>query len=158
MVKEIFTIGHSNHTFLAFLALIQAHQIRHIADIRSIPYSRHASWSNKSRLSELLKPYAIRYSYLGHQLGGKQSDPGESGSDTKEVAAYQQAIDHLIARSGVMKTTLLCAEADPARCHRQHLIAQSLLRSGCHVWHILKDGTLQEAWLEDPKTDQPALF
>jgi len=72
MPKTIFTVGHSNLSFLNFLSLIQANDITHIIDIRSIPYSRHAPWSNKSRLPEMLRPFEIRYTYLGHKLGGKK--------------------------------------------------------------------------------------
>jgi len=54
--------------------------------------------------------------------------------------------------------TLLCAEGDPKNCHRQHIIAQTLLDSGLKVVHILKDGSLKEAWREEISTQQPNLL
>jgi uncharacterized protein (DUF488 family) len=54
--------------------------------------------------------------------------------------------------------TLLCAEGDPAKCHRQHIIAQTLLETDIKVLHILKDGTIKEAWKEEKAASQPNLL
>jgi uncharacterized protein (DUF488 family) len=160
MAEKIFTIGHSNHSFMRFISLIQAYNITHIIDIRNIPYSRHAPWSNKSRLSEILKPFHIQYTYLGHKLGGKKKAldkvKKQQGITPQEI--YQEAIQFLLQLSMRDKLALLCAEEDPANCHRQHFIAQTLLDSGVKVFHILKNGALQEAWKEDPQPEQPNLL
>jgi uncharacterized protein (DUF488 family) len=42
----------------------------------------------------------------------------------------------------------MCSEEDPARCHRHHLIAQSLLTQGVVVQHIRRGGTLEPAAIE----------
>lgn len=145
---------------MQFIGLLQKHHITHIIDIRSIPYSRQASWSNKSRLPEMLKPFNIRYSYLGHKLGGKKQsiDQVAQQQGVTPEAIYDEAIQILLHLSIRDNLSLLCAEADPAKCHRQHIIAQTLLKSEVEVIHILKDGTLKEAWREDPTPKQPALF
>ena len=159
MPETIFTIGHSNLNFMRFLSLLQENKINHIIDIRSIPYSRHAPWSNKSRLAEILKPFQIRYTYLGHKLGGKKpalekfSQPSASSPQM-----YDEAIHSLIQLSMRDHLVLLCAEGDPANCHRQHVIAQTLLDAGVKVIHILKNGDLAEAWREDARAVQPELF
>lgn len=160
MPHTIFTVGHSDLSFLNFLSLIQANDITHIIDIRSIPYSRHAPWSNKSRLPELLKPFGIRYTYLGHKLGGKKKSLHDTlrqqGVTPKEI--YDDAIQLLIQLSLRDKLSLLCSEGDPAHCHRQHIVAQTLLDAGVKVIHILKNGSLKDAWKEDAPTGQPGLF
>ncbi len=160
MPHTIFTVGHSDLSFLNFLSLIQANNITHIIDIRSIPYSRHTPWSNKSRLSELLKPFKIRYTYLGHKLGGKKKSLSETlkQQGVTPIDIYNDAIQLLLQLSLRDNLTLLCSEGDPANCHRQHIVAQTLLDSGSQVIHILKDGSLKEAWREDSPTDQPDLF
>lgn len=71
---------------------------------------------------------------------------------------YNKAIQVLLQLSMRGNLTLLCAEGDPAKCHRQHIIAQTLLDSGTQVLHILKDGTIKEAWKEDKKPVQPNLL
>ncbi len=39
----------------------------------------------------------------------------------------------------------MCSEEDPHKCHRHHLIAQSLLKTGMVVFHMRVDGTLEKA-------------
>ena len=160
MPQKIFTVGHSNLSFMRFISLIQDNNINHVIDVRSIPYSRKAPWSNKSRLPELLKPFRIRYTYLGHKLGGKKQNL-EQRSKQQDVTPqdiYDGAIQALIFLSMRDNLTLLCAEGDPKNCHRQHIIAQTLLDSGLKVVHILKDGSLKEAWREEIPTQQPNLL
>ncbi len=160
MPQTIFTVGHSDLSFMRFLTLIQACNINHIIDIRSIPYSRNATWSNKSRLSEILKPFHIRYTYMGHKLGGKKQPfdlvKKQQAATTRQD--YADAIQLLLQLSMRENLALLCAEGDPANCHRQHIVAQTLLDSGVKVLHILKSGALQEAWKEDDRSDQLQLF
>ncbi len=160
MPQTVFTIGHSNLTFMKFLALLQQHNITHIIDIRSIPYSRRAPWSNKSRLPGMLKPLHIRYTYLGHKLGGKKPNleqyTKQQQASPEEV--YLQAVDMVLNLSNRDHLALLCAESDPANCHRQHVVAQTLLNQGVKVVHILKDGSLKDAWPEPAVPRQNTLF
>lgn len=160
MPQNIFTVGHSNLSFMRFISLIQANNINHIIDVRSIPYSRRAPWSNKSRLPELLKPYRIRYTYLGHKLGGKKQTVQTIAKqqDVTPEEIYDEAIQTLLQLSSRDHLSLLCAESDPANCHRQHVIAQTLIDSGVNVIHILKSGALKDAWKEDAPVKQPNLL
>lgn len=160
MAQTIYTVGHNSLNFMQFITLIQANNITHIVDIRSIPYSKYAPWSDKSRLSELLRPFKIHYTYLGHKLGGIKTSTEirakQHGTSTQAV--YDEAIQVLLQLSMRGNPTLLCAEGDPAKCHRQHIIAQSLLDSGIKVLHILQDGTVKEAWKEGKQAVQPNLL
>ena len=160
MPQKIFTVGHSNLSFMRFISLIQDNHINHVIDVRSIPYSRRAPWSNKSRLPELLKPFRIRYTYLGHKLGGKKqtTELRSKQQDVTPQDIYDSAIQTLLFLSMRENLTLLCAEGDPENCHRQHIIAQTLLDAGVKVVHILKDGSLKEAWREEISAQQPNLL
>lgn len=160
MQPTIFTVGHSSLTFMQFLGLLQKHHIMHIVDIRSIPYSRHAPWSNKSRLPEMLKPFNIQYTYLGHILGGKKPTFGRTIEVEPEadIALYQETIEILLQLSLKETLCLFCAEGNPAKCHRQHKVAQALLQSDAKVLHILTNGNLKAAWKEEPETLQTTLF
>ncbi len=156
MPQTIYTIGHGNLSFMRFISRIQAHNITHIIDVRSIPYSRHAPWSSKSRLAELLRPFHIRYTYLGHKLGGKKQSlvAFAKQQGVTPQAIFDDAIQTLLQLSTRCNLALLCAEADPAHCHRQSIIAQTLLDSDVIVLHILTDGTLKEAWREEKQPKQ----
>ena len=160
MQPTIYTIGHSNLSYMRFVSLIQENHITHIIDIRSIPYSRHAPWSSKSRLAELLRPFKIRYTYLGHKLGGKKQPIDEiskqQGITPQEI--YRESISFLMSLSKTDKIALMCAEADPALCHRQKIVAQNLLDRGVTVLHILKDGTIIPAWREEIEPEQLLLL
>jgi uncharacterized protein (DUF488 family) len=160
MPQNIFTVGHSNLNFMRFISHIQANNIDHIIDIRSIPYSRRAPWSNKSRLPDLLRPYRIRYTYLGHKLGGKKQTVHTISrqQDVTPQEIYNEAIQLLIQLSMRDNLALMCSEGDPANCHRQHIIAQTLLDSDIKVIHILTNGSLQDAWKEDLPAEQPFLL
>ena len=160
MPETIYTVGHSNLDFMRFISLIQENRINHIIDIRSIPYSRRASWSNKSRLPDLLRPFRIRYTYLGHKLGGKKKTidqySKQQGVTPQEI--YKEGIQQLLGLSMRDNLTLLCSESDPANCHRQHIVAQTLIDVGVKVIHILGNGSLKDAWREEPAPVQQELF
>ena len=160
MPEIIFTVGHSDLNFMRFISLIQANNINHIIDIRSIPYSRYAPWSNKSRLPDILTPFRIKYTYLGHKLGGKKQaiDPSAKQPRTTPRQVYDEAIQILMGLATRDKLVLFCSEGNPAPCHRQRTIAQTLLASGVKVVHILSNGRLKEAWKEDKTAHQPALI
>jgi uncharacterized protein (DUF488 family) len=79
----------------------------------------------------------------------------ESGAPPREVDYpevmkrdwFQQGIKRLLQQAGEEATAILCAEEDPARCHRHHLIAR-YLRDACpevEVLHIRGDGSLLSA-------------
>src|SRR5947209_3558373 len=67
----IYSIGHSNHRLEQFLALLQRHGIKVLADVRSVPYSRHAPAFNRRALEQALPAAGVDYLYLGSELGGR---------------------------------------------------------------------------------------
>ncbi len=160
MPEVIYTIGHGNLSFMKFVSLIQANNITQIIDIRSIPYSRRAPWSNKSRLSQLLKPIGIRYTYLGHKFNDKSQSFTHRGQTPQQdsAQAYIDAVASVISAAEKRQIALLCAEGDPAHCIRQNVIAQTLLNRDIKVTHILQNGGLTEAWQEPDSPKQPELF
>ena len=60
---------------------------------------------------------------------------------------YQEGINSLMVQLKKERTTIMCSEENPIECHRQHLVAQSLLSLGVEVLHIRKSGQLQPAWI-----------
>jgi uncharacterized protein (DUF488 family) len=60
---------------------------------------------------------------------------------------FIEGIHHLLELAGEQTTCILCAEKDPALCHRHHLIARYLLERypGTTIWHIHRDGSLIDA-------------
>ncbi len=54
----IYTIGHSNHPLEKFIEMLTAHGIGLIADVRTIPKSRHNPQYNSDALAASLREHA----------------------------------------------------------------------------------------------------
>jgi uncharacterized protein (DUF488 family) len=150
MSGELFTIGHSNHTINAFIALLQGNAITRIADMRSYPYSRYVPQFNKSELKTALDRVGIRYVFLGCELGGRTNTTGcydltgKTLQDTLEnVSKFSQGIDQILEDVQREKIALMCAERDPLTCHRTILVCQYLRHPNLKIQHIWPDGSLE---------------
>ena len=144
--KQIYTIGHSNHTWERFLALLNRRGIGLLVDVRSNPASRWARFANRRVLPRLLDEQGIRHEYMGDSLGGKPSDPAFYVDDKLEYlkiagsAEFQEGIARLLELADGASTAIMCAEEDPARCHRRLLIGPALEERGVPLRHIRKVG------------------
>ncbi|WP_298723894.1 DUF488 domain-containing protein [uncultured Ferrovibrio sp.] len=166
MTGVIFTIGHSNHPAERFLALLNQHGIRQLADIRSQPASRFTPHFNRQTLAALLGKCGIAYRWMGEALGGRPRDRQAYDAvghvDYAKLAAlpiFQAGVAELISWAAEQPTAIMCAERDPRQCHRTHLVTPALL--GCHVdvQHILVDGAVMpHAALQRPAEPQMDLF
>ena len=162
----IYTIGHSNHTAELFLKLLKTHSIEVVADIRSRPYSRYVPHFNRNSLTQLLQDAGIGYLFLGRELGGNPQDLGKSLSGEvfwqylRARPQFREGLAHLLKVARTSRVCVLCAEADPNRCHRGQLLAPELTSRKAKVRHILPDGTLLEHQDLQPqsKPSQKRLF
>lgn len=154
----IYTIGHSSVEADEIVELLRSYGIEAVLDVRSSPYSRYAPQFNKESLAEALWRGGIEYSYGGNYLGGRPRDPScydeEDGHSVRYDVVekkdwYLQGIQGLIQLAEEKLTAVMCAEEDPALCHRQLLIAQTLLDRGLEVEHVRhKDG---QTWTEQAR-------
>lgn len=148
----LYTIGHSNHTTESFLALLQAHGIVQIADVRSQPFSRYNPQFNKDALAAALTRVGATYVFMGDTLGGRPDqadlyDPGRERPNygrQRQTPLYLQGIDRLLELA-VVPTAMMCSEGDPLECHRTLLITPTLLDRDVIVLHIYPDGHLETA-------------
>lgn len=142
----IYTIGHSSRSIEDFIALLQAHEIKNVIDIRTIPQSRHNPQFSQEALKQSLKRAKIGYRHL-KQLGGlrhAQKDSINKGwenasfrgfADYMQTEAFWKGIEKLEKLAEAKKSALLCAEAVPWRCHRS-LVADALSYHKWKVFHI----------------------
>src|SRR2546428_6350148 len=72
MPVTVFTIGHSNRSLDAFLAILKAHQIECLADIRTIPRSRHNPQFSAESLEKSLPGAGISYARLPRLAGQRR--------------------------------------------------------------------------------------
>src|SRR6185436_9130667 len=86
---EVFTIGHSSHSWERFSALLRDAGVTAVADVRTAPYSRRHPQFNRETLREALQSEGIAYVYLGQKLGGRPSAPefySEGVADYEKMA------------------------------------------------------------------------
>ena len=146
---DVLTIGHSTHALEAFVALLQAHCVTAVADVRSTPYSRFNPQFDRETLAEALASEAIRYEFLGNALGGRSDDPAcyENGRISYvRVAAtqsFRSGLDRVVHGAANYRTALMCAEKEPLHCHRTLLVAHALGKRDVDVAHIHADGRLE---------------
>ena len=65
----LYTIGHSTRPAPEFVALLDAHRIRQLVDVRTIPRSRHNPQFNADALAATLDAAGIGYQHMA-SLGG----------------------------------------------------------------------------------------
>lgn len=148
-IKELFTIGHSNLSIDAFIALLQQHGITAVADVRSHPYSRFLPHFNQSALKAALLNTGIQYVFLGKELGARSVDQScyvDGKASYEKIAAtelFSEGIQRVLKGSETYKISLMCAEKDPITCHRSILVCQHLREFALEIKHILSNGDLE---------------
>jgi uncharacterized protein (DUF488 family) len=145
--QTVFTIGHSTRELADFIHLLQAHGVSKIADVRSVPRSRHNPQFNKETLPDALQAASIAYVHLPG-LGGLRHARADSPNMAWRNASFRGFADYMqtdefaknmewlgdLAKAEHI--ALMCAEAVPWRCHRS-LIADALTVRGIRVEHII---------------------
>ncbi len=149
----ILTIGHSRHPLERFLGLLRQQQVEVLADVRSQPFSRWSPHFSRGALERAIVDAGMRYLFLGDSLGGRPKPRACYGPDghvdydrVEAQDFYQRGIERLLEGSARSRVCLMCAEEDPARCHRRLLIARTLVRRGVAIHHLRGSGTVE---LED---------
>jgi uncharacterized protein (DUF488 family) len=147
---SIFTIGHSTRSIDEFVKLLHAHGIEAVADVRSIPMSRHNPQFNSDALKASLQKNHIRYTHLP-KLGGLRHAKKDSMNlgwrntsfrgfaDYMATPEFSKGLAMLIKIASTRATAFVCAEAVPWRCHRS-LIADALIKKGWNVKDIISTG------------------
>jgi uncharacterized protein (DUF488 family) len=144
---SIWTIGHSTHPIEEFIEMLLEFKIELLADVRTIPRSRHNPQFNKDVLPDSLAAFKIDYEHL-ESLGGLRHTVKDSvnlgwrNTSFRGYADYMQtkeftvAIDDLVKQIKKKRIAIMCAEAVPWRCHRS-LIGDALEVRGVNVLDIL---------------------
>jgi hypothetical protein len=146
----LFTIGHSNLEIADFLAVLAAHGVHALCDVRSRPASFRFPQFNREPLEALLTSGGLRYEFFGEALGGRPGDPRVYFPDgSVDYAARRKSpefaggIDRVLKLSRAANIALMCAEEDPLQCHRFLMICPALLERGVTPAHIRRGGILE---------------
>jgi uncharacterized protein (DUF488 family) len=143
----VFTVGHSTLPIEEFIALLHGYGIKCLADIRTVPRSRHNPQFNHDALCGALTASGIAYVKMP-ALGGlrhTRKDSPNTGwrnksfrgyADYMQTEEFAEGLTKLISLSRQERTAIMCAEAVPWRCHRS-LVADALNVRGIPVVEIL---------------------
>ena len=154
---NIYTIGYATKPITTFTEQLRKYRINAIADIRSVPYSKAFHEYHQENIAAYLKKQNIHYVYLGEELGPRSKEISHYNQHGQvqfnrlmQSALFHKGIDRLI--EGLKKgysIALMCAEKDPATCHRSLLVAHFLVHhlsntSTFTVSHIDHQGNIED--------------
>lgn len=129
------------------MALLRAHGVEHLVDVRTVPRSKRNPQFNRETLPHTLHVAGIAYTHMPGLGGlrhprldsinsGWQNDSFRGYADYMQTPEFDATIAELIAAAAGTRVAIMCAEAVPWRCHRS-LISDSLLARGVEVEHIM---------------------
>jgi uncharacterized protein (DUF488 family) len=148
-LSRIWTVGHSNHSIEKFVAILNAHRIERVLDVRRFPASRKWPHFDASSLAATLPAAGIGYAGVP-ELGGRRKAVPDSPhvawrteafrgyADYMDTPEFAAAFEKAAELAGELRTALTCAEALPWRCHRS-ILADAFLARGWEVLEIINE-------------------
>lgn len=131
-MSDLWTIGHGTRPIGEFIAILQAHDIQVLADIRRFPASRKNPQFAQEPFRRALEAAGIQYVHLP-DLGGFRKGGYEAYMQTPEWLAGFAMLEAL---AGAARVAVCCAETVPWRCHRRFVAAHAV-DQGWSALHIL---------------------
>ena len=145
----LYTIGHSTRQIEDFVSILKAHGIELLVDVRTVPRSRMNPQFNRESLPASLSEAGIAYEHR-RDLGGLRKPKPDSinmgwrnesfrgYADYMQTEQFAAALHELISLGADRRTTVMCAESVPWRCHRS-MIADAVLAAGHAALHIMSE-------------------
>jgi len=153
-LATLYTIGHSTRSIGELIAVLQAHHIATLVDIRAFPMSRRLPQFKRESLEHSLAEAKIQYLWM-KALGGYRkkitdespnialrNDSFRNYADYMLTVEFEQAMTELIAAAEKSRTAYMCAERLYFRCHRM-LVSDWLVARGHEVLHIDAEGPVK---------------
>jgi uncharacterized protein (DUF488 family) len=143
----VLTVGHSNRTLEDFVAILKAHGVERLVDVRRHPGSRRHPHFARKALEQGLSAANISYVHEP-DLGGRRKPHPDSAHTAWENEQFRGYADHMATsefRAALHRACawaeqqcvcVMCAEAHFSRCHRR-LLADAIVVAGHPVVHVL---------------------
>jgi uncharacterized protein (DUF488 family) len=146
----LFTVGHGERSGAELIELLRRAGVMLTVDVRAYPASRRHPQFGRDALAGALAATGIGYRWEGRALGGLRAPSPASPhaalpvglrgfADHMATAEFSAALMRLVEAAAAQPLAVLCAERDPAQCHRS-LIADALVAAGRTVTHLLAPG------------------
>ena len=133
-MSRIFTLGHSSRSAADLLAVLEAHGIATVCDVRSFPRSKRHPQFDREALEGSFADAGVRYVFLGREIGGQRRSQREASPHTEirdplfrayadhlETDVFAAGVERLLAEAARGPVAALCAEREPKHCHRSFL-------------------------------------
>ncbi len=145
---RVYAVGHSTRTAQELVELLQAHGVRTLADIRTVPRSRTNPQFNLERLPRTLQAAGLGHAYLPRLGGLRRARPDSPNmawrnksfrgyADYMQTEDFARGLEELRVLAQEGPVAIMCAEALRWRCHRS-LVADALFARGVQVLHIAR--------------------
>ena len=132
---KLFTIGYEGATQDELIDALKRAGVKRLIDVRALPLSRRPGFS-KTPLRTALTDHGIDYVHLkavGTPPAGREAARRGRHAEMAEIYRAQLADPSAIVAAGQMRnlahelpSALLCFEREPAHCHRQVLITETM--------------------------------
>jgi uncharacterized protein (DUF488 family) len=147
----VWTIGHSTRSLADLLALLRAHGLGRVVDVRRVPHSRRHPQFDTAALARDLPAAGIVYASVAALGGFRRARPNSPNTaipastfrgyaDYMQTDEFAEHLAALVESAARARTAIMCAEAQPDACHRS-FIADALLAHGVEVHHVIDAGT-----------------
>src|ERR1051326_671596 len=130
-MATVYSIGHSTRAQEDFLALLRAHGIGRLVDIRAFPASRRHPQFNREAMQKWLADAGVEYVWEGKDLGGRRgkglpdspnkglrNDSFRNYADYMLTPPFHAGAARVVAMAAEKPTAIMCAEAVYFHCHR----------------------------------------
>lgn len=161
MVDIIYTIGYAGFSIGAFVDTLRGHSVSALVDVRSSPFSGYHQDYNKDQLERTLHSARIYYRSYAREFGARQPERSYYPRGYLDFELFAQSPAF---QSGLRKIedsmeqdfcfALMCAEIEPADCHRAILVARAFADHGYEVVHLRPKGPLAHRELERQLLDR----
>lgn len=148
MMAAIISIGYSCFKITEIIDLLRSYRTEVLFDVRSTPYSKRFSYTNRENIEQELSSAGMKYVFIGDSFGGRSKDPNMY---TDKVIDYTKVVSgeaYLQTKYKILKLLengvsicLMCMEKDPIDCHRAIMIGRDFSKKGIIVHHIVEDGS-----------------
>ena len=126
---RVMTVGHSTRTAEELVAMLLAHGVERVVDVRRFPGSRRHPPFGREALAASLADAGFAYEWR-EELAGY--------ADHMDTPEFRRGAEAVLERARSERLAILCAEARPEQCHRR-LIADWLTAHGAEVFHLVSE-------------------
>lgn len=154
-MPPVYTVGHGNRTIDDLIATLTAIGVTRLIDVRSYPRSRRYPHFGYGPIGASLAAAGIVYEWRGREMGARRRGEAEVNHPGLREPTFRAYAEHMrydifrlaaaevLAQAEREAPCLMCAERDPAQCHRS-LIADWMVVQGARVIHLIGPAEARE--------------